>query len=305
MSLTDTQELDDLLRTLRRQVTLATFMRIALIVLLGAGLLWSMRLPEETGRRITMGVLAIGVLLVILAAVGTLKLTRDVQAGNMLMSRGRLEEAAVWLRRAIGRFTLSTQGKFIAAQQMGMLLARQDAYAQVVRLCREMLSYRVSRWRSVWFAVRVMLADSLLMLNRASEAYDAIQPVFSAPMSLLERMRILPVQLRYELASDNAASAVQDLEEKTRIAELLDAPRAALVHALLAEACDRQSMPEARDYLLQRAWLYHDLNNLAERYDLLPPLAARSTPGAVERLKTTSAEDFGTSQEPPAPETGP
>lgn len=301
MSLPDTHELEALLRTFRRQVALATGVRIALIVLLGAGLLWSMQLPQESGRRAILAVLGIGLMLVLLAAVGTLRLTRDVQAGNMLMSRGRPEEAAVWLRRALRRFSFSTQGKFIAAQQMGMVLLRQDAYSQVVRLCREMLKHRLTRWRSVWFAVRLMLADSLLMLHREAEAYDALQPVFSAPMSLLERMRILPVQLRYELASDNTAAAVSDLEEKTRIAELLDAPRAALVHALLAEACDRESMPEARDYFLQRAWLYHDLNKLARRYDLLAPVAAKSKPGNLDRLKETAAVDQNPEGKPAEP----
>jgi hypothetical protein len=304
MNLPDTQELDALLRTFRRQVALATSVRIALIVLLGIGLFWSMQLPQETGRRMTLAVLGLGLLMVVLATVGTLRLTRDVQAGNMMMSRGRPEEAAIWLRRALSRFTISTQGKFIAAQQMGMVLLRQDAYTQVVSLCREMLRHRLSRWRSVWFAVRVMLADSLLMLHRESEAYEALRPVFIAPMSLLERMRILPVQLRYELASNNTASSVQDLEKKTQIAELLDAPRAALVHALLAEACDRESMPEARDYFLQRAWLYHDLNRLARRYDLLAPLAAKSMPGDLNRLKETAASDLNPTGEASSQEDG-
>ncbi len=285
MTSLDQHELDQLLRSFRRHVIMSTGLRIAMFVLLGIGLMVSMSMPQESSRRMTMAVLGVGLMLVVLAAMGTLKMTRDVQAGNLLLNRGKLAEAAASLRRAIGRFSFSSQGRFIAVQQFGILLQQQHAYGEVVRLCREMLRYRLKRWRSVCFSVRVMLADSLLMMNREAEAYDAMRPVFDQPMSLLERIRILPVQLRYELASDNAASAVKDLPEKAKLAELMDGPRASLVHALLAEACERQAMTEERDYLLQKAWLYHDVTKLAERYGILAPMASLSQQGDLDRLK--------------------
>ena len=116
------------------------------------------------------------------------------------------------------------------------------------------------------------------MLDRRDEAYEAMRPVYDVPLSLLDRMKLLPVQLRYELAANHTASAVRELGEKIKVAELLDAPGAALVHALLAEACDRQAMGRQRDFLTARAWLYHDLTDLADRYELIAPLTARTRP---------------------------
>jgi len=89
-------------------------------------------------------------------------------------------------------------------------------------------------------------------------------------------MKLLPIQLRYELAADYPAAAAQSLPEKLQIAELLDSPRAALVHALLAEACRRNHMPAQQAFLAERAWLYHDLDQLAPRYPVIALIAQKA-----------------------------
>jgi hypothetical protein len=127
-----------------------------------------------------------------------------------------------------------------------------------------------------------MLADSLLMLDRAQEAYEALRPVYDQPLSLAERMKLLPVQLRYELAADHSASAVRDLREKARIAELLEPQRAGLVHALLAEACRREGLEPQRDFLARRAAIYTDVPELMRKYPPLARFAEPVVPGEIE-----------------------
>ncbi len=283
--------LDPLLRTFRRQLAWTQGLRIAGVVTLTAAVIGASRLPEPTHKRALLIVLGAVLLAGLALVLRSVRLTREVQAGSVLLNTGQLKEAEIWFRRAIGRFSLSTRARLIACEQMASLLFRRDAHPSVVAICRELLRHR-RRWlRRVQFNARLLLADSLLLLDRVGEAYQAIHPVYHQPLSLLERMKLLPVQLRYELAADHSDAAVQDLADKTRIGELLDSPRAALVHALLAEACHRESMAAQGDFFAERAWLYYDLSELAERYPLITPMIARSRDTAraaeSERLRET------------------
>jgi hypothetical protein len=267
---------NEVLRAMRRRVTLSRVIRgVILCAFLGAAI-WSMSLPRETGDR-NMLILACGlVALWIVMAIDAARVLRDVQAGTILLGAGQLDDAEVWLRRALSRFSLSVRGQLAAAEQMAALLFRREAHDDVVAVCREILRHPSRRLRSLRFKSRIMLTDSLLLLDRVDEAYQAVRPLYDAPLTLAERMRLLPVQLRYELAADHARSSISDISEKVRIAELLESPTAALVHALLAEACRRCGMVLEETFLARRARLYHDLEDLSDRYPQIKPIAASS-----------------------------
>jgi len=246
---------------------------VAVVLVFLAAIFWASGLGEPKDKYAILIVLGAALLAWILFLVHLIRVTREVQAGGVLLTTGQLDDAEVWLRRGIERFSLSGHAKILACQQLASLFFRRSAYQEVVTICQELLRHRIRRVRKVWINTRLMLADSLLMLDRTSEAYAAMRPVYDVPLSLADRMKLLPIQLRYELAADHAASAVQALAEKVRIAELLDAPRAALVHALLAEACRREAMPGQRDFLAERARLYFDLDQLVQRYAVIAPIA--------------------------------
>ncbi len=265
-------DVDRLLHTVRRQMALARAARVGLIVLGAAAIWWAANLPDPRGRYATF-LVAMGVVLGWVGVfVRSMRSAREVQAGSILLSAGQLDDAETWLRKAATRFSLTLGAKLLACQELASLMLRREAYAEAAAICREVLRHRMRRARGVLVNARLMLADVLLLLNRVEEAYAAIRPLYDESLSLAERMRLLPIQLRYELAADHAASAVSALEEKVRIAELLDSRRAALVHALLAEACRRQAMPAQRGFLIERARLYHDLDPLAERYGVIAPV---------------------------------
>jgi hypothetical protein len=267
-------ELEALLQKFRRQIKLIRVLRVAMLVATVAAVLWAAQLPRPENKRLIFGIF-LGTLMVWgLSLMNAARLARCVRTAGALLSIGQLDDAEVWLRRVIERFSLSVRTKILACQQIASLFFRQDAHEQVVTICGELLKQHLTGLRHIWVNTRLMMADSLLMLNRISDAYDAVRPVYDAPLSLSDRMKLLPIQLRYELAADHAAAAVQGIPEKLQIAELMDAPRAALVHALLAEACRRSHLPEQQAFLSERAWLYHDLDQLATRYPLIAPIAA-------------------------------
>ena len=268
------------LTTFRRQMTILRVTRLAAVVLFVAAAVGISALGSPTDKRlsfIALIALLTGWVMVILRSI---RLTREIQTGSVLMSIGKLDDAEVWLRRGMTGFSLSTRAKLVAGELLAALFLRRGAYGEVVAICRELLRHPLKRVRHVWINARLMLADSLLMLDRLAEAHEAILPVYDVPLPLEARMKLLPIQLRYELAAGHPESSVSALPEKLQIAELLDSESAALVHALLAEACRRQAMPVQHAFLAERARLYHDLDKLTDRVPAIAPIAATVEPAA-------------------------
>jgi tetratricopeptide (TPR) repeat protein len=268
-----TASIDELLRAFRRNLRISMILRVVVGCFFVAISLWALTLPASTGRPV-LGMLLVGMLILWAALmVRSVRLAREIQTGNVLIAYGRLDDAEARLERMLGRFSLSERAQSMLFQQLAWLLFRRERFAEVVEICRELLRHRVGRIQGLGFHIRLMLADSLLLLGQVEEAYAAFRPVYDAPLTLAERMKLLPVQLRYELAAGHAGAAASGLAEKVRVAELLESPRAALVHALLAEACRRESMPAQQAFLAERARLYHDLEPLAEKYPIIRPVA--------------------------------
>lgn len=272
-----------LLQTLtafRRQLTLIRVIRVGIVVAFLVAILLASGLEGTAGRRAIFLLAMAAMACWLWLAFTSVRVTRSVQATAILIATGQLDRAESWLRSIITRFSLSAHAKLLACHQLATLLLRREAYEDVVTVCRELLRAGVGGLQAAATQTRLMLADSLLMLGRPAEAYDALRPIYDQPLSLADRMKLLPIQLRYELAANHSGSAVRDLREKVRIAALLEPERAALAHALLAEACRREGMEPQRDFLARRAELYGDMVELARKYPVLgpPPAATGETP---------------------------
>ena len=264
------------LRRFRRQLASVRVLRVAAVVLLVIAIPWGWWPSAAIGRGVVLLALAAAFLLWIALAFGAFRCSRALETGQALLNTGQLDDAEIWLHRAMVGLSLSPYTPIRACQELAMLFARRDHHHDVVVICRELLGRRLRRLRQIWVNTSLLLADSLLCLDRVGEAYEAIRPLHDAPLSLSDRMRLLPVQLRYELAANRTDAAAAGLAEKVQLAELLDSPRAALVHALLAEACRREAMPAQQRFLAERAHLYWDLKQLAERYPVIAPIASES-----------------------------
>jgi len=268
-----TKDLASMLRRFSRQMALLGALRwTGAILVVGALLLISGTGGLSTGQ---FAAIAVGVpLLIVASAALSIALTRQVQAAAIMLSLGKLDDAEVWLKRGLTKFTLSRRAKITAAHLLATLLMQRGQYEDVVAVCRALLRQRLERLRQTWVDARLILADALLLLGRLREAYEALMPVYGLPLPLEAKLKLLPIQLRYELAAGHPASSVSALPEKVRIAELMDPANAALTHALLAEACRRENRPAERDFLAERARLYHDLEPLAQRHPIINPIAS-------------------------------
>lgn len=210
---------------------------------------------------ISMLLLVAGWMLLVMASA---RMARALQTTAALMALGQWAEAEQELARVWRGFTIFSTTLLMACQQLGTLLRARRDYAQASRVLRTVLQFvpRRRAMRAFERTVRLLLADVELELGNLSGAYDAFRPVFGAPLSLAERLLLLPIELRYELASGHTQTAVTGLPDKVRHAELLEAPQAARVHAMLAEACQREGLTAQADYLRRRSALYHDPDSL-------------------------------------------
>lgn len=283
-----TTQIETVTRVFRRNIRLAQALRIMVLLAMGGLLFRSLVLPGDGGRTMFLLVALGGLMLWMAFLLRSVRLLREIQAGNLLIAIGRLDDAEARISRMLKRFSLSARGQFMLLQQLAGLLFHRDRYQDVVLICRELLRNGIGRIQGLGLNTRLLLADCLLLLGDVNEAYKAIRPVYDLPLTLSERMKLLPIQLRYELAAGHTAAAAQELVEKVQVAELLDSPHAALVHALLAEACRRESRTSQQAYLAERARLYHDLQPLAEKYPVIRPLLGSGTTDDVERM--TNAE---------------
>jgi hypothetical protein len=219
-------------------------------------------------------VLIVGLLLLI----GSIRTARAAHTGAILLSLGRREEAQQELVGVLKKFSVFRSTLLVACQQLGTLLRAQGNHAAAREVFRSVLRYSRG-WSggmpSFHTTARLMLADAELALGDLPGAYEAFRPVYGSVLSVQDRLLLLPIELRYVLAAGHTGEAVAGLREKVRFAELLDAPQAAWVHMLLAEACEREGMGRESAFLRRRAELYHDLAEL-------PTSPTTGGPGMVE-----------------------
>lgn len=248
-----------------RQMRLSQFLRGCLVVALITVLVVFYRGDQATQAWTLSGLGAMAALWIGLSW-RTIKQVRVTRAGSTLLAQGRLDEARQTLLGVLEGPSPLRSGKILACHYLAVSAHLANAYREAAGICRALLSYRLGSMKSIATATRLVLADSLLMLNDPEGAGPVVQAIQRSSLSLTERMTLLPIELRYQLAADRSDQAVDDLAEKVKVAELLDSTTAALTHVLLAEACRRMDMLDQHRYFLRRAKLLADLGPIVEKY---------------------------------------
>jgi hypothetical protein len=205
--------------------------------------------------------------------------TRTIRAAHRtaaLVAAGRLDLAEDQLKAAMRLFSIYTGGKLAVCHNLAVIAHGQKDFAAAAELCDGILALRGGVSRALGRLCRLLLADCRLILGDTAAALRAIEPLsmLAGGLSLPEQLMLLPIELRCQLAQGRHREAADGLEAKVRLAELMDSPRAALAHALLAQACRESGRAREADFLLRRAELYHDLDRLRQEFSVLPDPAA-------------------------------
>ncbi len=257
-------ELDDLLRRFRRRMACSTAVRWLIVFSVAASFATAGPFGgAESSWWITVWLTAVLLGWLMLVAV-SVRTGKGMRWASVLLTAGRWQEAERELAHVLRSFSVFRHTLLAAGQQLGTVLHAQQQYAQAREVFRAIVRAigRTRASHSVERAARLLWADCELALGNLAGTYEAFLPLYGVPLTLSERLVLLPIELRYELAAGHTRHAVANLPDRVRHAELLDSVQSAWVHAMLAEACRREGLDGQAAFLQRRAALYHDLNEL-------------------------------------------
>jgi|ERR1043166_9081937 tetratricopeptide (TPR) repeat protein len=270
-----------IIRGLRRNVLIATLISLFLMGILSFSLVGVAILSSSSFRTQSLWSAATfaglaWVMLTVLSA-------RQVRSANQAaayLSAGRFDLAEQELTAALQTFSLYRTGKLLVCHNLAVVVHGQKNYIAAAELCDGIISLQRRSNPGVGRVCRILLADCRLFLGDTLAAFKALQPLIRrrSELSLGEQLLLLPIELRCTVADGRYEDAVRDLPGTIRRAELLDSPRAALVHALLAKACKALGREAQGRRLEERAELYHDLSELQKEYAVLGDSPAANNP---------------------------
>ncbi|MFQ5423319.1 MAG: hypothetical protein ACE5F9_05000 [Phycisphaerae bacterium] len=265
-------EAASLVKTLRRQLWLATLIRVLLmgIVLLGVAAAFAQPAAAKTSDPLWAAAFLAGAGWIVLA-ICSARQVRATNQASVYLSTGRLDLAEEQLKTALRLVSLYRAGKLLVCHNLAVVAHGQRNFAAAAELCDGVLASGVSASHRLGRLCRILLADCRLYLGDTAAAVRAIAPLNSDDpgLGLSERLMLLPIELRCQVSEGRFVQAAAALDQKVMLAGLLDSPKAALVHAMLARACGAAGQVQVAAFLMARAELYHDLGELAERYPIL------------------------------------
>ncbi len=274
-------EAREVMNTIRRQLRWMTLVRITLLAALTVVFFFDLVLPEIGGERPDflwlLGI--VGATIWVALTVLSVRQARANQQASAFVASGRLDLAESQLKSILSQFSFFRQGKLLACHNLAVIAHGRKEYSAAAELCGGIVSLRSGPPRSIGRTCRILLADCRLLLGDAAAATEAIRPfsLREGDLSLLEQLLLLPVELRCQIASKDYRGAVEDLAWKVKRAELLDSPKAALAHDLLATACREVGESAKAEYLQRRSNLYDDLSELDESAEGLPESLVEDT----------------------------
>lgn len=267
-------DVDDLLRCFRRRMACSTAARWLIAISVVA----AFAAPAPPGAAASskfatlwLTMVLLGWLLLVALSIRT---ARAAHLATTLLAVGRLDEAEQALAGVLRSFSIFRGTLLGASQQLGALLHARREHGHAVKVFQAILrsiTGPLNRRQSLEAIVRILWTDCELAVGNLQSAYEALHPVYGIPLRLPERLMLLPIELRYDLAAGHTRHAAENLSAKVRHAELLEASQAAWVHAMLAEACRREGRPDQAEFLYRRAGLYHDLSDLPAALSIISP----------------------------------
>ncbi|MBX3395419.1 MAG: hypothetical protein KF841_08620 [Phycisphaerae bacterium] len=257
----------DFMRSIRRQVRFSTLMRLALLLIIASGIVAT---PFYSSGNRPLDLLWAASAFAGLTWIGltalSIKQIRAANQGIVYMANGRLDLAEEQLISAASQFSLYRIGKLRACHNLAVVAHSRGSFDEAAALLDGVIAMLRGPDRSLGKTSRLVLADCRLSLGSPDIAAEVLKPVISQfdEMPLAEQLLLLPIETRCQVATGDYDAALNNLAERVRRAELLDSPRAAQVHALLAEACRRKGRQAEAAFFMRRAQLYADLSDLAE-----------------------------------------
>lgn len=261
-------EASQLIRTLRRQIRLAGVWKVGIsliIVVAAAAAAGPWTTPQQSKLLWAISVLGAGAWIVF--TILGLRQMRESNQAAVYIATGRLDLAEKQLRSAALAFNLHRRAKLLACHNLAVVAHGRKEYETAAALSAGVIELGRGALRSVSRICRILLADCMLELHDPEAARRAIEPIpLGDPgVPLSEQLLLLPIRLRCDAALKAYDHILIDLPNKVRRAELLDSPKAAMCHQILADACAHDGRRAEAAFLQRRAELYHDTTRVDDK----------------------------------------
>ena len=248
---------------LDRTLVIDRGLKIGLVVLLIVGLLFA----NTTG----WGILALGLAiasLVLLLRLGSLtaRVTRELpRASAMIEADPAAAEA--WLSNLMMLPGLDRVSRVVLYHRLAVLRHRTGRHAEAHDICEEMLQLPKVAALDIAPHLLLIVAEARLLRGDFYGCYLSLLQLFNQDLGLVERLQLLALQTRYQMACDQLTTTLHQLPVKLEMIDLMPNRQAAPMHGLLATAARRTHQVELAQWLRRRG-------ELLGRIDEFPVIAA-------------------------------
>jgi hypothetical protein len=248
---------------LRRQLAIDAVIRWGAVGVFASGLVLDAAAGDELGF--------VASVLVVVALVGWVGLSmasaRVAQALAAVTAMIDLDprQAEALLAMSMRRKPIQRSIRLLLFHRLAMLRHRQSAYPEAAAVCHELLLRRLGAAERVRVHLLLLLVESRLHADDLPGAYIGLSELHERKLSLTERLQLVALQTRYDVAAGHDAAALARVGPTVRMAELMPAAQCGAVHDMLAGAADRSGLRELAAWLHTRA----DLLATREQMDVL------------------------------------
>jgi hypothetical protein len=237
---------------LRRQVWLDSVARWAPLVLV---ILLIFGAPLEANRHDALWTSLPMVLILAAWAWGSTVNARVARALPQITAQldGDPAAAEAGLGEAIRRWPLQQSLRLLLYHRLAILRHRQQRFAETAAICQTVLSFRLGPAGGVRGHLLLMLIESRLRCGDIHGAGQSLAELDQQPLSLAETLQRSALEVRWYVASGQPQAALQDLERRVQLAELMPPVQGGALHALLGAAAQSAGRPRTAAWLRQRA----------------------------------------------------
>lgn len=193
---------------------------------------------------------------------------RLMRATALLEHDGELTETYLadgMRRRPVGRSI-----RLLLYHRLAVLRHRQGQFFEVGVIAQSLLAYPLRSVEHIRTHLLLLLAESQLRVGNPTTAHGAMQQLHKRNLQLVESLQLLALQTQYEVSLGYHTDALNNLDEKIRLAEIMPGPQCGALHAMLATAANRTQRQTLADWLQRRAELLCSSKQLNELS--VPPL---------------------------------
>lgn len=216
-----------------RELWIDTAIRWTVGIAVGIGLAYLAIFGFASAEAMIGLVLLVGAWLVIVGV--SAKATADLAAITVAIETSG-DEAETRLASALRRKPLLRPVRLLLYHRLATLRHRQRRFAESATIARAVLTQPMGKAGSVRPHLLLILAESLMECGDAMGTYLALNELHHTRLSLTEALQRLAVQTRYEVLIGRPDAALHEHAHKAQLAELLPAPQAGALHAMLAAA---------------------------------------------------------------------